>query len=202
MIYLLRHGEIKGSSTKRFIGQTDVGLSQAGLEQAALWQRCFSQINIDHVFASPLSRCVDTAGIVSGLAKNAITLIDELKEIDLGKWDGKTVAEIKKNFPEQWEKRGEDLTAYRPPLGESFFDLSQRVLAVFHKISMENPGNILVVAHAGVNRMILCSLLDKAIKYLFTIPQNYGCLNIINNGGKIPRVQEINLMPDDFSEPG
>jgi probable phosphoglycerate mutase len=196
MIYLLRHGKIKGASTKRFIGQTDVGLSQAGLELAALWQKRLSSINMDHVFASSLSRCVDMATIVSGYAQNTISLMDELREINLGTWDGKAVAEIRDNFPEEWEKRGKDFTGYRPPLGESFFDLFQRVVPVFHEISKQYPGNILVVAHAGVNRMILCNLLNKNIADLFSIPQDYGCLNIIDNGHDIPRVQGINLMPD------
>lgn len=196
MIYLLRHGEIKGASTKRFIGQTDVGLSEAGLEHAALWQSYFSRLKIDHVFASPLSRCIDMAAIVSGFEKHAITLMDGLKEINLGKWDGKPIAEIRDKFSEEWEKRGKNFTGYRPPLGESFFDLSQRVVPVFHQIVMEHPGNILVVAHAGVNRMILCDLLNKEIDALFSIPQDYGCLNIIDNGQKTPRVQEINFMPD------
>lgn len=198
MIYLLRHGEIKGASTKRFIGQTEVGLSQAGLHLAALWQKRLSRINMDNVFASPLSRCVDMASIVSRRAKGAITLVDELREIDLGKWDGKPVVEIKNKFPEEWDKRGKNFTGYRPPLGESFLDLSQRVVPAFHEISRENPGNILVVAHAGVNRMILCNLLNKKIDALFSIPQDYGCLNIIDNRDKTPRVQEINLRPDDF----
>jgi len=196
MIYLLRHGEIKGASTKRFIGQTDVGLSEAGLEHAALWQNYFSRLKIDHVFASPLSRCVDMTRIVSGCAKKAITLMHGLKEINLGKWDGKPIAEIRNEFPEEWEKRGKNFTGYRPPLGESFLDLSQRVVPVFHQIATENSGNILVVAHAGVNRMILCDLLNKEIDALFSISQDYGCLNIIDNGQKTPRVQEINLMPD------
>ena len=198
MIYLLRHGEIKGASTKRFIGQTDVGLSEAGLEHAALWQNYFFRLKIDHVFASPLSRCIDMAAIVSGFEKHAITLMDGLKEINLGKWDGKPLAEIRDKFPEEWEKRGKNFTGYRPPLGESFLDLSQRVVPVFHQIATENPGNILVVAHAGVNRMILCDLLNKKIDALFSIPQDYGCLNIIDNGQKPPQVQEINVMPDDF----
>jgi len=198
MIYLLRHGEIKGASTKRFIGQTNVGLSQTGLDKAALWQHFFSRLNIDQVFSSPLSRCIDTATRVSRQAKHAITLMDGLKEINLGKWDGKPVAEIREKFPEEWKKRGKDFTGYRPPLGESFLDLSQRVVPVFHEISRQYPGNILLVAHAGVNRMILCNLLNKNIDDLFTIPQDYGCLNIIDNGPGNLRVQEINLMPDGF----
>ena len=52
-----------------------------------------------------------------------------------------------------------------------------------------------MVAHAGVNRMILCSLLNKNLQDLFTIPQAYGCLNIIDNEGKERLVQEINRNP-------
>jgi len=198
MIYLFRHGEIKGASTKRFIGQTDVGLSQAGVDLAVLWQKRLSRINMDHVFASPLSRCVDMAAMVSGRAANAITLVDELKEIHLGQWDGRPVAEIRDDFPEEWEKRGKDFTGYRPPLGESFSDLSKRVVPAFRQIALQNQGNSLVVAHAGVNRMILCNLLNKSIDALFTIPQAYGCLNLIEKESTTLQVQEINLMVEDF----
>jgi probable phosphoglycerate mutase len=195
MIYLLRHGEITGASTKRFIGQTDVKLSRTGLDQADFWQTYFSGIHLDRVFTSPLSRTVRTAEIVSGLAREEITLVEELKEINLGEWDGKTVKEVKESFPGEWEKRGHDLTSYRPPLGESFSDLSQRILPVFQRISTENSGNILIVAHAGVNRMILCRLLNKKREDLFTIPQAYGCLNIIDNGKTELQVQEIDREP-------
>jgi len=184
MIYLLRHGEIKGAGTKRFIGQTDVGLSQKGMDQAGCWQNYFADITLDRVFASPLSRTVQTAEIVSGLARNKILLMDELKEIALGSWDGKTFAEVKENFPGEWAKRGNDLSGYTPPGGESFSDLSNRVLPLFYKITAQISGNILMVAHAGVNRVILCTLLKKDLKDLFTIPQDYGCLNIISNDGK------------------
>ncbi|MCP4119929.1 MAG: alpha-ribazole phosphatase [Desulfobacteraceae bacterium] len=196
MIYLLRHGEITGASTKRFIGQTDVGLSRAGLDQANFWQKYFSGIHLDRVFSSPLSRAVHTAEIVSGLARDQITLMEELKEINLGEWDGKTFQKIKEQFPGQWEKRGNDLTGYRPPRGESFSDLSKRILPVFRGISAGPTGNILIVAHAGVNRMILCSLLKKELEDLFIIPQAYGCLNLIDNEGKELRVQELNLIPE------
>ena len=196
MIYLLRHGEIKGAEIKRFIGQSDVKLSRRGVDQAASWHNYFTRINIDHIFASPLSRTVDTARIASEFTRDQLILVNEFKEINLGKWDGKPFAEIKHKFPEEWEKRGNDLTQYRPPGGESFHDLYRRVVPAFNKISLEYSGNILMVAHAGVNRMILCSLLNKDVKGLFTIPQTYGCLNIIDNTEKPCLVQAINISPE------
>lgn len=138
------------------------------------------------------------ATIVSGFKSNTVTLTDELREINLGKWDGRPVAEIREKFPREWEKRGKDFTGYRPPLGESFSDLSRRVIPAFHKIATENQGNILMVAHAGVNRMILCDLMHKKIDALFTIPQDYACLNLIDNRSTPFKVQEINLRAGDF----
>lgn len=180
MIYLLRHGEIKGSEIKRFIGQTDVGLNQKGVDQARFWQGYFADIKIDRVFSSPLSRCVETARIVTGRADPEITRVNEFGEIDLGDWDGQTFARIKADCPQAWEARGRDLVNYRPPGGESFADLFARVVPAFHKIARQDRGDSLIVAHAGANRMILCDLLGKALKDLFTIDQAYGCLNIIS----------------------
>jgi alpha-ribazole phosphatase len=194
MIYLLRHGEIRGASTKRFIGQTDVQLSQTGLRQAEYWRNYFSGIGIDRVFSSPLTRTVDTAVIVSGLAQSEITLMEGLQEIHLGQWDGKPFAEIQEKFPDQYQRRGEDLVGFRPPQGESFGDLSKRVFAAFAEISAESSANILIVAHAGVNRIILCNLLQKELKELFSIPQDYACLNSITNENKKLRVQKINCL--------
>ncbi len=180
MIYLLRHGEIKGSETRRFIGQTDVGLSPKGGDQARFWQGYFNGIKLDRVFSSPLSRCIDTARIVTGLADDGIIRVHELREIDLGAWDGQPFAQVKALYPRAWAARGNDLVHYRPPGGESFADLFDRVVPAFQNLVHHDSGNSLIVAHAGVNRMILCHLLGKDPGDLFTIDQAYGCLNIIS----------------------
>jgi probable phosphoglycerate mutase len=202
MIYLLRHGETAGSKTRRFIGQTDVALSPRGIDQARFWQGCFADIKIDRIYSSPLSRCVQTARIISGRSHDTdqVVLISEIAEIDLGEWDGRTFRDIKENFPLAWEQRGKDLANYRPPGGESFADLFDRVVPVFHGILRQNAANTLIVAHAGVNRMILCHLLEKGINGMFTIGQTYGCLNIIRRskfpGAETAVVTACNLAPD------
>lgn len=208
MIYLLRHGEIAGSKTRRFIGQTDVALSPEGIDQAQFWQGYFADIKIDRIYSSPLSRCVETVRIVSAgfhgvHESDQIILVPELSEINLGKWDGRTFKDIKENFPLEWEQRGKDLANYRPPGGESFADLFDRVVPAFHGILRKNSGNNLIVAHAGVNRMILCDLLEREISGMFTIGQTYGCLNIIRPwkypGDGTAAVSACNLSPGFYS---
>jgi alpha-ribazole phosphatase/probable phosphoglycerate mutase len=60
-------------------------------------------------------------------------------------------------------------------------DVSKRVLGCLKEILREEAGNnILIVAHGGVNRLIICDALGLPVKSLFNIQQDYGCLNIID----------------------
>lgn len=181
MLYLLRHGEIVGSEKKRYIGQTDVALSQKGLRQAAWWKEELSQVEIEKVYSSDLSRALDTARIVSDFPDSDIHTMSRLREIDLGDWDGETVENIKTRFPDAWKDRGRHMDTFRTPNGESFQDLHDRVIPVFLKIMATAHGNVLVVAHAGVNRIILCHVLKRPRQDLFNIPQDYGALNLIEH---------------------
>jgi len=195
MIYLLRHGEIEGAGTRRFVGQVDVKLSQTGMEQAHCWNNFFNGMSFDIVVSSSLSRAVKTAEIVSNLTEDAIVLNNSFNEINLGQWDGKTFSQIRSDFPEAWADRGNDLANYRPPGGESFSDLSRRVLPAFIKITASFSGNILIAGHAGVNRVILCNLLKKPLDKLFQIPQDYGAMSLIDNIHGNLIVKEVNNSP-------
>jgi probable phosphoglycerate mutase len=150
-------------------------------------------VAFDNVFASPLSRTLDTACIVSGLPADRVCITKEFQEIDLGDWDGVEVRCIKDQYPQAWDARGKDMAGFRPPGGESFSDLEARVMPAFVGLVSGMPGNCLVVAHAGVNRVILTRLLGKNLEDLFSIPQGYGALNIIHSRNLC--VQSVNLLP-------
>jgi probable phosphoglycerate mutase len=194
MIYLLRHGEIQGRERKRYIGRTDVGLSEAGVEQALGWKRYFSTISLDAVVSSLLSRALETACLATGLEREAIVLERDLAEIDLGDWDGRPVSLIRERHPLDWEARGRDLAGFRPPGGESFQDLRRRVMPVFTRLAAGAGGNLLVVAHAGVNRVILAELLGRPLEQVLSIPQDYAALNLISTPDL--RVVRINRLPE------
>ena len=99
-----------------------------------------------------------------------------------GDWEGMTLEEIRKRFPEELNSRNSDLVHYRPPgQGESIGELSARIIDCLQGILEKHPNqDILLVAHGGVNRVILCHALGLDLARIFALQQDYGCLNIID----------------------
>ena len=193
-IYLLRHGEIVGSNKKRFIGQSDVPLSSKGMRQEAWWKKELSHVDFERVYASNLIRAFDTAKRVANIPASHIHVMSKLSEINLGNWEGESMENIKSRFPDAWEERGRHMDSFQAPNGESFQDLHDRVIPVFQEIAAVALGNVLIVSHAGVNRIILCHILKRPIRELFSIPQGYAALNLIEyERGKLV-VRSMNII--------
>jgi len=93
----------------------------------------------------------------------------------------------------EYEKRGADMVYYRPPAGECFADVAARVIPLFEEIVRYSSGNLLIVGHAGVNKVILCHILGMPLENLFRLRQDYSCLNVIDCGREKMRLREMNL---------
>ncbi len=195
-IYLIRHGEIAGRSKEhRFIGRLDLPLSDLGRKQIhrLAGHPCLQAV--DKVLSSPLLRCTESAAILTAHLKcPAAEMSADLAEIDLGEWEGLTVAEVKNRFPGQYEARGNDLAGFRPDNGESFSDLLCRCWPVFEQAARCGSEHVAIVAHAGVNRVLLCKILGIPLGDLFCLKQDYGFCNIIHFDGEGCRV-ERNILP-------
>jgi alpha-ribazole phosphatase len=194
IIYLLRHGEIQTlKEGKRFIGWQDVALSDVGLTQARKWADFFSVAALKNICCSDLSRCLETARIIGARCSLEPSPFPELREIDLGQWDGQPFETIQSRDPAAFLERGDRIADYRPPDGESFRDLQERVWPVFKKIVQSSSGPTLIVTHAGVIRVLLCQILGMPLENLFSIGQAHGALNIIAVRPKHWSLQAINL---------
>ncbi len=176
-IFLIRHGQIDCGGDRRYIGITDLPLSAAGIEQVTRLKECFSDVEMERVFTSPLTRCRQTAAILLKGTDTEAMVIDELKEINMGDWENQAIDYIKDRFPEMYEKRGANIDTFVPPGGESFAQLQKRVMPALEKIIVHTAGNVLIISHAGVNRVILSQLLDFPLQHIFKISQPYGCIN-------------------------
>jgi broad specificity phosphatase PhoE len=192
-VYLLRHGEIE--SENRLVGQLDFPLTEEGMRQAYWWNEMFQGVELARICCSDLNRCFQTAEIIAGCRKDVIEPIPEFREIRLGDWEGLAIAEVAHRFPEAWCERRTRLAAYRPPRGESFQDLKERVIPVFEQIVDEVRGDIMIVSHAGVNRVILCHLLGVPLGNILRLRQDYGCLNLVEFEGESFQIRVVNMRP-------
>ena len=195
IIYLIRHGEIAATSPRRFIGQTNLPLTVKGREQVALLGTYLSTCGIENIVCSPLLRCQESGLIIGGASTLSVETKDNLSEINLGGWEGLSVDEVKKRYPGAYEERGEDLAGYRPTGGESFHDLLDRVVPAFMQIVEASPSTTAVVAHAGVNRVLLCHILGIPLTRMFTFEQSYAHFNVISADKTHLKVVALNCSP-------
>ncbi len=105
-------------------------------------------------------------------------------------------------FPGEWDQRGRNISEYRPASGESFVDLAARVVPAFERLTAQPEDPILIVGHAGVNRVLLCHVLGMPLHHLFRMRQDYGALNIIDVIGDFRQISLMNLRPQSQSIPG
>ncbi|MBW1990696.1 MAG: alpha-ribazole phosphatase [Deltaproteobacteria bacterium] len=180
-LYLVRHGQVADGHTHRYHGHNDIGLSPQGVQQLERLAEQLRPVSLAAVYASDLARSREGAAILCRGRGLSFEAVPEFREINFGLWEGLTLEEIAQRYPEQLEARLRDLARYRIPEGESLMDVRDRVLPKLKEILARHQGQaVALVAHAGVNRVILCEALGLPLTHLFRLHQNYGCLNIID----------------------
>lgn len=182
-IYLIRHGEVEGAGEgiRRYNGQTDVGLSERGKAMYHDLTARFAGTRIAACYTSDLTRCAWGADLLGAHLGVTPVRHPELRELNMGTWEGRSWDELVARHPEEWRARLADVVNYRVPQGENVLDVHQRVMPVIGGIVARHRGEeVLVVAHGGVNRVILLNAIGAPLSSLFAIEQTYCCLNIID----------------------
>ena len=200
LIYLIRHGDIGLGADKRYIGQTDLPLSVLGEQEAFRIKELFRQAPLDNIYCSDLSRAQQTAAIIASAHPQMPVVYEDLRELYMGDWEDKLFSEIRAKYPMEFIARGKDLAAYRPPMGESFSDCYKRVIPVFEALTQADETTILIVGHAGVNRVILCHVLGLPLDNVFRLAQSYGCVNLIYKKGHEYQLKGLNYTANPLKQ--
>lgn len=180
-IFLVRHGQVEGHEEKRYNGQGDVALTDLGHRQFAALAERLRPENLAAVYSSDLSRSLRGAEAIAAPHGIVPEARPGLREICMGEWEGTTWKELQAKYPREWQARLGDLVNYRPPCGENLLDVAARVRPVVREILDRHPGeDVVVVAHGGVNRLVLLDAVGAPLDRLFSFEQNYGCLNVID----------------------
>ncbi len=192
-IFLMRHGEVDLDFKGKFVGQVDIPLTDKGRDQALWWSEALKDVGLKSIYCSDLIRSHESAKIFVGQAEMPIVRLSQLREIHLGRWEGRSIADVKEAWPVEWEERGRNIVMFRPPDGESFHDLAQRVIPAFQNIVANITGHVLIVGHAGVNRVILCHVMGIELSKLLTIRQDYGHMNVLEFENGDLSVKSLNV---------
>ncbi|MBK1649851.1 histidine phosphatase family protein [Rhabdochromatium marinum] len=187
---LIRHGEPRGGMMIR--GQhADHPLSPLGWQQmneavgaAAPWTQ---------IVSSPLSRCRAFASDLAGRHQLPLIIEPELREISMGRWEGRLHREIATTEPEAFINFYRDPATHRPPGGETLEALLARVGPVYDRLVEQHPGqHLLISAHAGVIRAILGHLLKAEPRHWYRLRIDFAGLSRVRHDRFGAGIQYIN----------
>jgi broad specificity phosphatase PhoE len=181
-VFLVRHGATELTAEDRFAGAIDVHLSDAGRNQARLLGQRLAAEKICAIYASPLSRTVATAELIAAAHQLPVTPIAALREIAHGRWEGKTRAEVERDYGEEYGHWEHDPYTFAPAGGESGLEVTARALPALLQLVEKHAGMPFVaVSHKATIRLILSSLLGfDPRKYRDRLDQSPAALNILD----------------------
>jgi alpha-ribazole phosphatase len=193
---LVRHGESLWNGERRIQGSLDSELSSRGRRQTELLVAHLGahlSPAVAAIYTSPLRRAAQTAEQIAGRHQLPVVHDPDLRELFLGAWEGKTVAEIQAAFPGLYEKWLEDPLAFPAPGGEDLRAFERRVVGAIQRMQRDHPGaNLLVVSHGGVIKAILCYVLGLDVRHLFRLKQDNTAVSRVELRDGVRRVLLFN----------
>ena len=206
-IYLIRNGMTAENNDGKYIGHTDVPLSEEGKRQLKDMAGNYEYPDPEVVFSSPLMRCTETAKII--YPETDAIVINDLIECNFGEFEGKTAAELENHpvFP-SWLAAEKDV---EPPFGESNEAFQKRVCGCFIKIvdGLIKTGTTkaAIVTHGGVIMTLLAAFgIPEAPMHEWLMPNGCGYTvritpSIWSRGYKVEVFEELPIVPGTYSEP-
>jgi len=189
-LLLARHGESVWNAEKRFQGHTDIALSARGRAQAEALGRALRGYRIAAAYVSPFHRARETAALALRESGVPLTIIEELRELSLGAWEGCTVEEIRAQAGDPyraWLRAPHDCP---PPGGEPLPVVRDRVRAAIDRIAAAHRtgDDVLVVSHGGVISVYACHLLGCSFNQLWRLRVDNASLTVV----RPPRLVSLN----------
>ena len=180
-LYLIRHGQVENFSEGTYNGHKDVDITELGVRQMEAVADRLKDENLAGVYSSDLIRTKRGADIIAAGHGLIPKLRFTLRELNVKLWEGLTANEVEEKFSGAFDEWRKNIADYRIPGGESIRDMSGRVIPALKEILNANRGkNVVVVAHGAVNRVLLADAMGLDLNNVYSVEQDYGCMNIID----------------------
>lgn len=157
-IWLVRHGQTELNKYKLMQGLTDEPLNEIGRAQARSAREAIGDIRFDAVYASPLSRAIETATIVGNVPRKQVIVDERIIETDFGKYELHKYSRLGIRMTLYWSLP----EIFSAPKGvETVSSMIERSRAFFQDIESGEYENVLIASHNGILRVMNGYLLDK-----------------------------------------
>ena len=181
-LVLVRHGETEHNVLGIAQGWQDSALSERGRSQVAKLAERLHSFGVDAIFSSPLSRALATAEAIRAVTGLEINVLDELKEMNYGGWEGRNFLDVRKAEEEHY-RRWVDDPAWPCPGGESHNDVLERMNRAFEVV--RGARRPVVVAHGTAIRIGATALLGAPVSFARHLAQDNASLNLfVWRGGR------------------
>lgn len=152
-LLLARHGETDWNRARRWQGHADRPLTDRGRAQGAALAERLADVGLDAIYASDLQRARETAAFVAARQGLEVIELRDLREVDVGSWEGLTREEAEERFPAGYRRWLAGGTGWDD--GETYEQMSARVLTAVGQIAaVHEGGRVLIVSHGGPIRAI------------------------------------------------
>ena len=170
-----------GHEVMTFNGHTDVDLSPLGTAQMEAVAEDLAKVELAAVYSSDLKRAVYGGTALVRTRDINLEINPSLRELFFGDWEGMNFEEVESRYPGALEARRTDLVGFKPPGGETLKEFRDRINSAVTQILFKHQGsNVAIAAHSAVNRIILLQALGCPLEKIWSIHQDYGCLNIVD----------------------
>lgn len=157
-LIFIRHGQTDWNLQGKIQGSYDSVLNDTGIKQAM--ELSEKLLNLDYkfskIYTSPQKRALKTAEILSEYSNIDYFPIEDLKEINMGKWEGLSWEEVEMKYPTEYREWYLNRQYTKTPDGESYDDMLKRVLKAIKKIIAENNDDVVIVSHSAIIMGLQC----------------------------------------------
>ncbi|MGQ9926533.1 MAG: histidine phosphatase family protein [Chloroflexaceae bacterium] len=206
-LILVRHGETPWNVTLQYQGHANVPLNERGREQARRAAARLRGLKVRALYASDIVRAWETAEIIGAAIGQTPTPMPELREIDVGQWEGLTPEELYRRFPDHMAEYRRDPARTVRLGGESYAQLQARALVALQRIQeSHNQGEVVVaVSHGGTIRALLCHVIGLDLSNFGRMWLDNGSLTELRlgrNGWRLMRLNDAAHVEDMVAEGG
>ena len=179
-VVLIRHGEAEGEAGQRFLGRSDVPLSERGIAQTVALESRLPDLDITALVTSPLRRARQTADLIGRVLSLTPEIREDLTELDFGSWTGHTADDLLRQQPATYAAWLDHPETVEPAAGETLVALRGRVSAAVEDLLADYPedANLLIVTHEHVGRSLLTLLLGLGPERHWQIDLDPGSISV------------------------